>query len=278
MAYEFPLAGRANPFSSVRLPRPETTVMTMSWGRALVASVNRIPAQTRVIWLGLCCWAVSAALPSFHRATQLGPSAWALLALAPALLAAGLLVFRPLPRVAAYVLLCGFPVAIALSMSRFEHELALITFSPLSLLFSLLSLGAYAASASQLGASHEAERSVEHKPLGEVPPVDAEGRKQRAGLVTLTAVTLGGVISVFWGSWQNPTVYREHWGRAAASGAVTTALLAGLVSACAIAFVAPGLRAERKRGRREPSRMRKVVRPLLTALSFAALYLLARAR
>lgn len=250
----------------------------MWWGKALVASVNRIPAQTRVVWLGLCCWAVSAVLPSAHRSAQLTLRAWVLLALAPLLLATGLLVFRPLPRLAAYVLLCGFPVAIALSMSRFEHELALSTYSPTSLLFSLLSLGAYAASASQLGASHEPERSVEHKPLGEVPPVDAEGRKQNAGLVVLTLVTLGGVVSVFWGSWQSPTAYREHWGRGAATGAVTTALLAGLVSACAIAFVAPGLRAERKRGRREPSRMRKVVRPLLTALSFAALYLMARAR
>jgi hypothetical protein len=188
------------------------------------------------------------------------------------------LLFRPYPKLAAYVLLCGFPVSIALSMSRFEHELALITYAPSSMLFSLLSLGAYAASASQLGAAHEPERTVEHKPLGEVPPVDAEGRKQSAGLVTLGLVTLGGVISVFWGSWQSPTAYREHWGRSAATGAVTTALLAGIVGACAVAFVAPGLRADRKRGRREPSRMRKVVRPLLTALSFATLYFLARSR
>jgi ABC-type Fe3+ transport system permease subunit len=129
-----------------------------------------------------------------------------------------------------------------------------------------------------MGATHEAERSVEHKPLGEVPPVDAEGRKQNAGLLALCLVTAGGIISVFWGSWDAPSAYREHWGRSAATGAVTTALLAGLTAACAIAFVAPGLRAERKRGRREPSRLRKVVRPLLTALSFVTLYLLARAR
>jgi hypothetical protein len=250
----------------------------MSWGRALVSWVNRAPPKTRVVWLGVCCWVLSAVLPSIHRAAQLEARTWALLALAPLLLTAGVLLFRPFPRLAAYVLLCGFPVSIALSMSRFEHELALITYAPSSMLFSLLSLGAYAASASQLGAAHEPERNVEHKPLGEVPPVDAEGRKQSAGLATLGLVTLGGVVSVFWGSWQSPSAYREHWGRSAPTGAVTTALLAGIVGACAVAFVAPGLRAERKRGRREQSRMRKVVRPLLTALSFATLYFLARSR
>ena len=250
----------------------------MTWARAMVGWVNRIPPRARVAWLGVCCWIVSAVLPSLHRASQLSLLAWALLALAPLLLALGLGLFRPLPRLATYVLLCGFPVALALSMSRFDHELALITYSPSSLLFSLLGLAAYAASASQLGAAHEPERNVEHKPLGEVPPVDAEGRKQRTGLFALCLVTLGGVASVFWGSWESPSAYREHWGRAAASGAVTSALLAGLVGACAVAFVAPGLLAERKRGRREQGRLRKVVRPLLTALSFATLYLLARSR
>lgn len=250
----------------------------MSWVRAMLGWVNRVPPHARVAWLGVCTWAISAVLPSLHRATQLGPSAWALLAVPPLLLGVGLALFRPFPGLAAYVLLCGFPVALAVSMSRFEHELALITYSPGSLLFSLLALAAYAASASQLGALHEPERSVEHKPLGEVPPVDAEGRKQRAGLLVLGLVTLGGVVSVFWGSWHTPGAYREHWGRSAATGAVTTALLAGLTAACAVAFVAPGLRAERKRGRREPSRLRKVVRPLLTALSFATLYVLARSR
>ncbi|HEX6243280.1 MAG TPA: hypothetical protein VFZ61_20340 [Polyangiales bacterium] len=250
----------------------------MSWAKAVVGWVNRVPPRARVAWLGVFFWAVSAVLPSVHRATQLTNKTWALLALSPLLLALGLGLFRPLPALASYVLLCGFPVSVALSMSRFDHELGLITYSPSSLSFSLLSLAAYATSACQLGAAHEQERSVEHKPLGEVPPVDAEGRKQTAGLVVLGAITAGGILSVFWGSWQNPAAYREHWGGAASTGAVTTALIAGLGAACAVAFVAPGLRAERKRSRREPSRLRKVVRPLLTALSFATLYLLSRER
>jgi hypothetical protein len=248
----------------------------MSFSRAVVQWANATPPKTRVVWLGLCCWVVTGLLPAVHRAPQQNALSWALLALPPALLAVGLALFRRYPDFSVYVLLGGFPIALAISMSRLEHELALITYSPLSLAFSLLTLGAYVASASQMGALHEPERSVEHKPLGEVPPVDTERRRQRLGLLALSVVTLGAVMNVLFGSFQSPTDYREHWGRAAPSGAVLSALLAGLLGCLAIAFVAPALRAERKRGKRDTNRYRKVTRPLLAAGTLVVLYFIAR--
>jgi hypothetical protein len=248
----------------------------MSFSRAVAQWANATPPKTRVVWLGLCCWVVTGLLPALHRAPQQNTLSWALLALAPLLLAVGLALFRPYPDLAAYVLLCGFPIALAISMSRLEHELALITYSPISLAFSLLTLGAYAASASQMGALHEPERSVEHKPLGEVPPVDTERRRQRLGLVALSVVTLGSIVNVLWGSFQSPADYREDWGRAAPSGAVLSALLAGLLGCLTIAFIAPALRAERRRGKREAAKYRKVMRPLIAAATLVALYFIAR--
>jgi hypothetical protein len=248
----------------------------MSFSRAVVQWANATPPKTRVVWLGLCCWVVTGLLPAVHRAPQQNALSWALLALPPVLLAVGLALFRPYPDLSVYVLLGGFPIALAISMSRLEHELALITYSPVSLGFSLLTLGAYVASASQMAALHEPERSVEHKPLGEVPPVDTERRRQRLGLLALSVVTLGAIANVLVGSFQSPADYREHWGRAAPSGAVLSALLAGLLGCLAIAFVAPALRAERRRGKRDPSRYRKVTRPLLAAATLVVLYFIAR--
>lgn len=243
-----------------------------------VGWIERAPPRARVIWLGLCAWAITAVLPTLHRTAQLGILDVALLGLPLVLLGVGLSLEPRLPRLTGYVLLSGYPVAIALAMSRFEQELSLITYSPASLLFALVALAGYAASASQLLAAHSPELSVEHKPLGEVPPSDEHARKQRTGLFVLGAVTVACVAIVLWGSFQSPAGYREHWGRTAPAGATLTALLSGLVGAAAVAFVAPGLRAERRRPRRDQGRLRKVLRPLLAALSFAALYLLSRHR
>jgi hypothetical protein len=229
-----------------------------------------------VVWLGLFCWVVSALLPTIHRAAYLGLDAWGILALGPSVLAAGLWLSRGHATASAYVLLAAFPTAIALSMSRFEHELALATYSPGPLLFALASLAAYAASASQLCAAHEQERPVDHKPLGEVPPVDPELRRQKVGAWTLGAVTTGAIVALLWSAWQTPAAYRQHWGRAAAEGAMLSALAAGLLGSAAIALVAPGLRAERKGRKRRPDAFKRLGRPLLAALSFTLLYALVR--
>lgn len=228
------------------------------------------------MWLGLFCWVVSALLPAIHRAAYLALSAWALLALGPAALGIGLWLSRAHASASAYTLLAAFPAAIALSMSRFEHELALATYSPGPLLFALASFAAYAASASQLCAAHEPKRPVDHKPLGEVPPVDPELRRQTVGASTLGAVTVGAIVAFVWSAWHTPAAYRQHWGRAAAEGAMLSALAAGLLGAAAIALVAPGLRAERKSRKRRPDAFKRFGRPLLAALSFTVLYALVR--
>lgn len=252
----------------------------MSLGRSLSRWLDERPRTapaTRVVWLGLFCWAVTALLPTLYRIEQLPKYSLALLALPLVLLGLGMLLVSGYPRSSTYTLLSGFPVAIALSMSRLEHELSLSTYSPATLAFSLGSLAAYAASASQLGAAREPERGVEHKPLGEVAPVDPEGRRQKVGLWVLSLLTAGACAVVLWCSWQAPGDYREHWGRAASHGAVLTALLAGLLGCLAISFVAPGLRAKRKRTKREKSaRYKNAARLVLTGLSFLVLYMLAR--
>jgi hypothetical protein len=228
------------------------------------------------VWLGLFCWVVAVLLPSIHRAAYLGMDALGLLGLAPAVLGAGLWLSQNHPGASAYMLLGAFPIAIALSMSRFEHELSLATYSPAPLLFALASLAAYASSASQLCAAHEQKRPVDHKPLGEVPPVDPELRRQKVGAWTLGAVTVGAILMLVWSSWQTPAAYRQHWGRASAEGAVLTALAAGVLGSTTIALVAPGLRAERRGRKRKPDRYKKLARPLLLALSFVSLYVLVR--
>lgn len=248
----------------------------MAWARRLLAWADGTTPRTRVVWLGLFCWVVSALLPTIHRAAYLGLSVWGLLALGPSVLAAGLWLSRSHASASAYMLLAAFPVAIALSMSRFEHELALATYSPGPLLFALASFAAYAASASQLCATHEQKRAVEHKPLGEVPPVDPELRRQKVGALTLGAVTAGAIVVLVWSAWQTPAVYRQHWGRASAEGAMLSALAAGLLGSTAIALVAPGLRAERKGRKRKPDAFKRLARPLLAALSFTVLYALVR--
>jgi hypothetical protein len=239
--------------------------------------------RARVVWLGLFCWVVTVLLPSIHRASSLRADAAALLGLAPLVLAAGLWLSRSHAGAAAYMLLGAFPTAIALSMSRFEHELALATYTPASLVFALASLAGYAASASQLSAAHEQRRQVDHKPLGEVPPVDPELRRQQVGALALGSVTVGAILVLTVSSWQPPSAYREYWGRAAPQGAVLTALVAGLLGCAVIALVAPGLRAERKSKTKTKTkrhggkaRLGRTLRSLLLALGLGALYVLAR--
>jgi hypothetical protein len=249
----------------------------MSWPKRLLAWADGTTLRTRVLWLGLFCWVVTVLLPSIHRFAYLGADALALLGLAPALLGAGLWLSANHPGASAYTLLAGFPIALALSMSRFEPELSLATYTPAPLLFALASLAAYAAAASQLCCAHEQKRSVDHKPLGEVSPVDPELRKQQVGALVLGSVTLGAIALLVWSSWQSPAAYRQQWGRAAADGAVLTALAAGLLGTAAVALVAPGLRAERKHRRPRQTGLKRAARPLLAALSFMLLYWLMRA-
>jgi hypothetical protein len=203
------------------------------------------PSRTQVAALGALAFSVCALLPSLHRASLLSGWAFALLVVPPSLLALGLSFLRKRKRASTYVLLSGFPVALALSMSRLPHEVALATFSPPVLGFSFLSLGAYAASAVALCAAPAAMRRIEQRPLGEVSPIEPEARRQVLGAAVLWTLLSGAAFVAMWASWASPAHYREHWGRAASEGATLTALAAGLAGSLMLALVGPALRAER---------------------------------
>src|SRR5438105_2423495 len=119
----------------------------MPWTSGLPTALARVPLATRTAASGLLAFSVCVLLPTLHRADRLGPAAFWLLGLAPLSLLVGIALSYRHGRVAVYVLLATFPTAIAISLSRFDHDTALATFSPVTLGFALASLGAYAASA-----------------------------------------------------------------------------------------------------------------------------------
>ncbi len=237
-----------------------------------------IPPGAWVLTLGLLAWATSSLLPSIHRGSSLSGAALALLPLGPALLGLGLWCARTRAAATPYVLLCAFPVSLALCASGLEHDLALATFSPWILGFALLSLASYLAVACTLCALPETLRSVEHRPLGEIPPVDLERRRQAIGRMTLGVVALGALGLVSWGAWGSPAHFREMWGRAAPEGATLTALSAGIAGAIALSLVGPGLRAERGPKPAKDQRLHRVAWLLLVAASGLVVYALLRIR
>jgi hypothetical protein len=258
-----------------------TTVCAMAEGRfqGAAASLSKnVPLRGWALSLGLLAWSVAALLPSVHRGTSLSTAALALLPVGPVLLVSGLWLCGLRSRLAPYALLALFPTSLALSASRLEHDTALATFSPWVLSFALLALSSYLAAASALCARPETMRSVEHRPLGEIPAVDLETRKQRLGRAALVGVALGAMGLVAWASWATPAHFREMWGRAAPEGATLTALCAGIVGALSLSLVGPGLRAERAPPIRREQRMRRVSWLLLVALSGVVVYAALRAR
>jgi|GEM_PF-5977457 len=253
----------------------------MSEGRLRAGAVGlreRIPLNAWVLTLGLLAWATAALLPSLHRESSLSGFAIALLPLGPAALGCGIWLARERNSSAPYVLLCAYPVSLALSASRLDHDTALATFSPWILGFSVLSLAGYLSVASALCAVPETARSVDHRPLGEIPPVDLETRKQAIGKLTLGAVGLGALGLVCWGSWATPAHFREMWGRAAPEGATLTALVSGIVGALALSMVGPALRAERGPKPARDQRLQRVGWLLLVAASGLVVYALLRGR
>lgn len=241
--------------------------------RALVAEV---PPASRTALSGGFAWLVCVLLPTLHRAASLRASAFYLLPVAPITLAIGVVLAQRKSPAAPYALLTAFPIALSLSLSRFDHDTALATFSPLSLAFALLSLAGYGAAAISQCSAPTSTRPVEHKPLGEVVPVEPETRKQTLGTLVLASVTLGALWLAIGGSWGTPAHFREQWGRAAAEGATFTALAAGVVGALAISLVAPALRADRSQKPGPEDAKRKLTWLGLVAFSGLVVYVLVR--
>lgn len=244
-----------------------------SWSLSPTRKLPRAyaPSRTHVAALGALAFCACALLPTIHRAALVPRTAFALLVLPPALLAAGLWFAPERRKVSSYLLLTGFPIALALSMSRLEHDVAVTTFSPAVLGFSFLSLGAYAAAAVSLCAAPLGTRKVEQRPLGEVAPIEPEARKQMLGATVLWTLLVGTMFVTMWASWASPSQYREQWGRAAPEGATLTALAAGFSGSLMLALVGPALRADRKSKTRD-ERTRRLTWLLSVAASGAVVY------
>ena len=209
----------------------------------ITSELRKTPSGTLRAVLGTLVWLLVVLLPRLYRGLFEGVLSVLVTLLPIALLVAGTLLAQRNRRAAEPVLLAAFPIAIALGLSGIEHDVALSTFSPWLMLIAAASLMAYEAVALDSASRRTRHREVDEKPLGEVAPVDPERRRQRLGSVVLGSVAAGAVAVLIWGSWETPAHYREHWGKAAASGALLTALLAGLVGVAALSLVAPGLRA-----------------------------------
>jgi hypothetical protein len=238
----------------------------------------RTPSRAQVAALGILAFCTCALLPSIHRASALPRHAFLLLLLPPATLGAGLLLAKTREKLATYLLLTGFPSALALSVSRLEHDLALTTFSPVVLGFAFLSLGGYAAAAVSLCSTPRASRRVEQRPLGEVTPIEPEARKQLLGVSVLATLLVGTTFVVMWATWASPSHYREQWGRAAPEGATLTALTAGLSGALMLALVGPALRASRGSAIAKIDRTRRLVWLFSVVASGGVVYGLLAAR
>jgi len=241
---------------------------------SLRTALSRAPSRTQVATLGLLAFCTCALLPSIHRSAQLPGYAFALLVLPPAALALGLALAPTRRRAATYTLLTGFPIALALCVSRVPHDVALTTFSPGVLGFAFLSLATYAASAVALCARPIAMRKVEQRPLGEVAAIEPEARKQVLGAAVLWTLLMGTTFVTMWASWSTPAQYREQWGRAAAEGATLTALAAGLAGVLMLALVGPALRADRRTTAVRYDRTRRLIWLLSVAVSGAIVYAL----
>jgi hypothetical protein len=252
------------------------TVARLAFLSTLAAILGQVPPATRTALSGSFAWVVCVLLPSLHRAETLSRSAFALLPIAPVMLAIGVIMAERRSAAAPYALLTGYPISLALSLSCFDHDTALATFSPLTLAFALLSLAVYGAAAIAHSSTPAVTRAVEHKPLGEVAPVDPETRKQTMGTVVLVSVTLGALWLAIAGSWGTPARLREQWGRAAAEGATLTAVAAGVIGAIALAFVAPALRADRGAKPTPEESSRRLSWLLLVAVSGLVVYALLR--
>lgn len=205
----------------------------------------RIPLRGWVLASGLLTWLSAVLLPCLHRGQTLSLVTTLLLLLGPVALGLGLKLAQAHDKTAAYALLTGFPISLALPLSRLDHDHALATFSAENLGISLFSFAAFLALASTLCAHPRAIRAVEHRPLGEIAPVESEARKQRIGQLTLGVVFLGAIGMVTLSASETPAHFREVWGRAAPEGATLTALTAGIVGALALSIVGPALRAAR---------------------------------
>lgn len=243
---------------------------------SLTSALGHVPAWVRIVTLGGLSFCLCAGLPALYADARLSVWDVVVLLMGPISLGLGAELNERAHRLAPYLLLSAFPIALSLGASRIPHDEALSMFSPGTLLVAILSLAAYGATALSAGDASRKLRQVEHKPLGEVAQVAPSTRRRKAARLLLSVLTLGLLGVLAFASSATPAHYREHWGLAADAGAVVSALGAGIVGCIALVILAPALRAERAEQRPENDRAKRLSWLFLVAGSGLVVYALMR--
>lgn len=229
----------------------------------LAARAARVDAA-RVAVLGLNAWLVLTVLPMLLA----GPQSWAsaaLLVLPLPALAFGVSALSRSRRTAGAALLAGYPVLVAIAIGLLGDHVEREPYSPLGLLFGALSLLAYGAGAALAASRPQGHRPTSLRPLGSVQPIPPDRSRVRTQLaligVTASAATAVAVVAPMLGG---RTALVAAWGDAAREAGVLVAVVAGALGTAVVAlFVAPAMRASRRR----PPTRRQIDARLVALLS-----------
>ena len=226
--------------------------------------------------LGVNVWAVLLAIPLAYAPGPLGWARASTLAVPLAVLAAGTLALRRLSAGAMWLLLAGFPAAVAAVMAARPDLRALDAYPPLGLALGAVSLAAFGgAAAFAIGRPRETRRTT-RQPLASPPsPLPGAARRTLArrlllGVATAGALALVAVAPALGGR----TEAARAWNDAAEQGALLASVVGSALATIVLGvFVGPALRASR--ARTEPrSSARRVVLAMLVVASGAVAYAL----
>lgn len=230
----------------------------------------------RVAVLGINAWAVLLAIPLAYAPGALGWARAATLALPLAVLTAGTLTLRRLSAGAGWLLLAGFPAALAAVMAARPELRALDAYPPLGLALGAVSLAAFGGAAAFAIGRPRSTRRTTRQPLASPPsPLPGAARRTVArrlllGVATAGALALVAVAPALGGR----TEATRAWSDAAEQGALLASVVGSALATILLGvFVGPALRANR--ARTEPrSSARRVVLALLVVASGAVAYAL----
>lgn len=258
-------------------PVMERSVAATSGGAPRRAGLD-VP---RVAVLGVNVWAVLLAIPLAYGP---GPLDWArasALALPLAVLAAGTLTLRRLSAGARWLLLAGFPSAVAVVMAARPELRALDAYPPLGLALGALSLAAFGGAAAFAIGRPRATRHTTRQPLASPPsPLPGAARRTLARRLLLGGATVGALalvaVAPALGGRAGAT---RAWSDAAEQGALLASVVGSALATIVLGvFVGPALRANRARTEPRTSGRRVVLALLVVASGAVAYGLYVRAR
>ena len=253
----------------------------------------------RVALLGLNLWAVVLAIPIGHWSGHTTPLGWLLVGAPLGLLVAGVyaLARQHIPQVAQekttppgigaaarasstigamWLLIAGFPSALAAVIASRAELRDLGAASPLDLAIACVSLAAFGGAAAAAVSRPRATRRTTRQPLA-APPDPVPGATTRTtarrvllgvgavGALALVAIapTLGGRAGL-----------EQAWGEGAAEGALLASVAGSTLATLVLSvFIGPGLRAARARPAKRPSVQRVLLSVLLVAGGAISAYL-----